>query len=90
MSVKQVARFALGAALFSPFLATEDVLRYFGAPISKHGLTKNDEGKGMLEIWNECAPAETAKAEVKTSVVKHPDSMDFNQLPAGFVIPEGF
>jgi hypothetical protein len=59
--IKSAARFATGAALFSPLLAVEDTLRYLKVPISEHGLFKNDEGKGMLEIWNECAPVPTEK-----------------------------
>lgn len=56
MNLKENARFALGATLFSPVLALEDVLRYCGVPVSEHGLTKNDEGKGILQIWEESVP----------------------------------
>lgn len=89
MSKKQTARFLLGAALFSPILAAEDALRYFGAPVSKHGLTKNDEGKGMLEIWNECAPPEPVKVEAKAPQPVKIVGAVVEQLPSGFVIPEG-
>jgi len=80
MSIKQTASFLLGATIFSQLLVTKDVLRYFGVPISEHGLTKNNEGKGMLEIWNECAPAD--KVEMK--------KFDIGGKPAyGVVVDDG-
>lgn len=56
MSFTDKARFALGVVFVAPILATEDVLRHFGAPVSEHGFTKNDEGKGIFQIWQESAP----------------------------------
>ena len=66
MSIKSVARFATGAALFSPLLALEDTLRYFNVPISEHGLLKNDEGKGIWEIWKESAPKAPTQPAAET------------------------
>lgn len=52
-----VVRFVAGAALFSPFLAAEDLLRAAGAPIPKEGVLYNEEGKSIWQIWNESNPA---------------------------------
>ncbi len=64
MKVTEIGKFAVGAALFSPLWAAEDMLRYLGAPISKHGITKNDEGKGIFDIWKE------AEKEVKDRAIE--------------------
>ena len=84
MSIKNTAKFALGAVLFVPLFATEDVLRHFNAPISKHGLFKNDEGKGILEIWNEVAP------EPKLTEKEIKNLTDAVPSLEGFIIPAGF
>lgn len=63
MKTAEVAKFLTGAALFSPFLAAEDILRYFGATISEHGITKNTEGKGILDIWSEVGAEIQAKKD---------------------------
>jgi hypothetical protein len=64
MSLADKARFAIGVVFVTPILATEDALRYFGAPVSKHGFTKDDDGKGIFEIWQECAPKPVEKPTV--------------------------
>lgn len=87
MSIKNTTKFLLGAAIFSPLLATEDVLRYFKAPISKHGLFKNDEGKGILQIWNECAPEPKLTAKV-LDIGGKGTKIDLRSLE-GVIIPEG-
>jgi hypothetical protein len=60
MKIMEMLRFSAGATLISPLLAAEDVLRYFGAPISVHGITKDENGDGILKIWKECGPSEKA------------------------------
>lgn len=92
MNIKSTAKFALGAALLSPLLATEDVLRHFDVKISPHGLFRNDEGKSVLEIWEESAPAKPISAKdldiggPGMEVLDGPMATWSNQ---GFVIPEG-
>jgi hypothetical protein len=52
---RSAAKLALGAALFAPMLAAEDLLRAAGADIPKEGVFCNNEGKSIWQIWNESA-----------------------------------
>lgn len=64
MDVKTASRFALGMALFSPLFALEDGLRYAGVKVPQGGLTHNDQGKSISEIWAE----EARMLEVKKAL----------------------
>ena len=69
MKISEAAKFATGALLFTPLFAAEDVLRHFGAPISKHGATKNDNNEGILDIWR-AAGKEVAKRQLELKAIK--------------------
>jgi hypothetical protein len=49
------SRLVMGAVLFSPLLAAEDIARKMGADIPKEGVFCNNEGKSIWQIWNESA-----------------------------------
>jgi len=55
-NTKDRAKFLLGAVLFSPLCASEDLLRLAGANIHQKGLMYNGDGKSMMEIWRESKP----------------------------------
>jgi len=80
MKATEIFKFVTGAALFSPLLATEDVLRYWGAPISQHGITKNDEGKGLLDIWDEVGTEQQAKRDEAAAIKALEEEVD-NKYP---------
>ncbi len=89
--MKQAFRFALGATLFSPFLILEDVLRFANVPVSKHGLFRNDEGKTIMELWNESCPEQKQKQKSQTRYrtrYENDDSQGFNYIHK-VIIPEG-
>ena len=62
MRVAEAVKLATGALLFTPLFAAEDVLRHFGAPISKFGATKNDNNEGILDIWRAAGKEAEKKA----------------------------
>ena len=55
MTNKAKARMALGLVLFTPLLLVEEGLKKAGVKVSDKGLTHNDEGKSISEIWSESA-----------------------------------
>jgi hypothetical protein len=86
--IKDIVKFTTAAAILSPVLAAEDVLRHFGVPISKHGLMKNDEGKGIFEIWKESEP----EKPIDLNQIAHDLEAMWDKTAknfTGFVIPEG-
>ena len=66
MKTLEMARFMTGVVLFSPLLVVEDTLRHLGVPVSQHGITKNEEGKGMWELWMESDTRTTSAKPVST------------------------
>lgn len=52
-AIKMVA----AAALISPLLAAEDLLRAAGVKVPAKGIFYNDEDKSIWQIWNESEPA---------------------------------
>lgn len=58
-------RFLAGAAMFSPLFLAEDLLRKAGADIPQEGIFYNNEGKSILEIFNEHTPEKMAPLEMR-------------------------
>jgi hypothetical protein len=93
MSVTAYLEFAGAAVLFSPKLALEDTLRYFDVDVPKHGLLRNDQGRSIMEIWDD-SEFEVNKKRIKEQE-KHEAELNINvkvssnkKLPE-FTIPEG-
>jgi hypothetical protein len=54
MKVSSALKLAVGAALFSPLLAVEDVLRHYKVmDVPQEGLFRNGDGKSIGAIWDE-------------------------------------
>lgn len=65
MGAANTVRFLAGAALYSPLLLAEDLLRKAGMDIPQEGIFYNNEGKSMMQIFNEHAPEKMAPFELR-------------------------
>lgn len=65
MGAANTVRFLTGAAIFAPLLAAEDLLRKAGVDVPQEGIFYNSEGKSMMQIFNEHAPAKKAPYEMR-------------------------
>ena len=74
-----------------PLMGVEEIMKHYGVPISKHGITKNDNNESILDIWR------IAEKEVETKMAEEKlvnDMLEANKPKAatatvGFVVPEG-
>ena len=57
-SVKDRFKLGVGAALFAPKLAAEDILRACKVKVPAKGIFYNDEDKSIMDIWKESKPVQ--------------------------------
>lgn len=51
--MKERLKFGVAAALLSPKLAFEDVLRFCKVDVPEKGIFYNQEGQSIMDIWKE-------------------------------------